>query len=423
MLSLTIDLSRFFFIFKLPFKRFFDLHLQSRVLILTVFINRCGVLIIPFLTPYLIQSLGYTINQATIAVTSYGIASVITGAVSGQFYSRFRPDLILLFSLFTSSIVLVGLYFFNSLTAIIILLVLFSFSTELFRPTALATIAIQESKENRKRAFAFLRVAMNLGIGFGSFIGSNLIHFTSYKVLLLLGSLTSATAGIFLRLRSNQAPIVVEKQNRQPCYKLLKYSTVLFSQWNLCIFYLGMFLCLAAFSQNTTTLPIYLIQEMHLSENFYGTLLALSSLLVVLLEVPMSVLTLRWSPCFALVLGTILAAIGFGSFGRFYSPSMLMISTIIFTVGEILIFPAASTYISECSRDEDIGSAMGFYSMTINLAFLLGPLAGIHLFSSYKGSIFWAIVSMLCYISAILFVLTGIFENLTIRYRKLTSHE
>src|SRR5438477_12982844 len=76
------------------------------VLFTTILINRMGTMVLPFLVLYLTVGLGLSAGHAGLAVTVYGIGSLISGPISGRLCDWLGPIKIMKTSLLLSGAIL-----------------------------------------------------------------------------------------------------------------------------------------------------------------------------------------------------------------------------------------------------------------------------------------------------------------------------
>ena len=110
-------------------------------------------------------------------------------------------------------------------------------------------------------------------------------------------------------------------------------------------------------------MPLYMVRDLKMSEKIYGLMFTLNTLLIVALELPINLATVHWSSRKSLVLGTILCAIGFGGLAFATNIIRVMITVVVWTFGEMILFPAMSAYVAHIAPPHKQGMYMGFYVM------------------------------------------------------------
>lgn len=130
------------------------------------------------------------------------------------------------------------------------------------------------------------------------------------------------------------------------------------------------------FSQHQGAMPLYLVRDLHYRESFYGGLFVLNTLIIVLTEVPLNVSMAHWPARPALVLATVLVAVGFGALGVAHAPLPIAFTVVLWTVGEMIFFPTSTAYVAQLAPPGRTGEYMGAFASTFSLALIVGPWIG-----------------------------------------------
>lgn len=69
--------------------------------------------------------------------------------------------------------------------------------------------------------------------------------------------------------------------------------------------------------------------------------------------------------------------------------SFALVSTLICTVGEMLIFPASSTFVANRAPDHARGKYMGFYTFAFSISFVFGPAFGALVYYKLGPNVLW----------------------------------
>src|SRR5688572_23492455 len=80
---------------------------EAWLLAVVMFINRSGAMVVPFLSVYLTESMGFTLRQAGILLSLFGV-----GSMCGTFLGGWLTDRIGHFKVQLGSLVFGGLWFF-----------------------------------------------------------------------------------------------------------------------------------------------------------------------------------------------------------------------------------------------------------------------------------------------------------------------
>jgi hypothetical protein len=147
---------------------------------------------------------------------------------------------------------------------------------------------------------------------------------------------------------------------------------------------------LIVFFQHTSTMALFLVQTLGLSPAVYGLMFTLSTLQIVFLEVPLNGAMADWPLRRSLALGALLCGAGFGGLGLAHGIGGVAAAVVVFTFGEMILFPSASAYASRRAPAERRGAYMGAYSMSAAVAFAVGPWLGTVVLERWGPAVLWA---------------------------------
>jgi len=154
-------------------------------------------------------------------------------------------------------------------------------------------------------------------------------------------------------------------------------------------------------------LPPDLVEYLSHSMAFYGTLFPVNALLVVALEVPLNRAAAHWPNAWALFAGCMLFAIGFGALAIVSSPGGVLITVVVWTFGEMMLFPAMAAHLGEIAARNKRGAYMGAYSMSLAVTLAFGPWIGTQLLASVGPVAVWSVMFALGALAAGLMVYGG----------------
>ncbi|WP_210463477.1 MFS transporter [Rufibacter roseolus] len=354
-------------------------------------INRSGAMVLPFLSVYLTESLGFSMKQVGVLLSLYGV-----GATIGNFLGGWLTDKFGHFKVQLGSYLLTGVWFmvvlwmqrFETVAGGLFLL---SILTETLRPANESAVSAFSPPQQITRAFSLNRLAINLGFSLGPALGGFLAT-VSYKLIFLADSLTCLTAGlVFFFLFRNRKAVEASPQAQPKDPGLNSFSSL--SSYRDVLFLAFAFLCccyLVVFSQLFTTLPLFWQQVHNLSNSEIGALMALQGLLVFLLEMViiyrLGKVRRLWK---MIVPGLLLLAMACLLLPMAHGVLVLVLSVVFWALSEILTLPFTSTLTVQRSSLQNRGSYMGLYTLSYSVAFVVGPLAGTHLIDAYGFNALW----------------------------------
>jgi len=153
-----------------------------------------------------------------------------------------------------------------------------------------------------------------------------------------------------------------------------------------------------------SALPLYLVQYLNQSPAFYGTLFTINTLLIVAFEVPLNQATAHWPNVWSLIAGCLLFAIGFGALAVVSSATGVLVTVVVWTFGEMMLFPAMAAHLGDIAPENKRGAYMGAYSMSLAIALAVGPWLGTQLLASIGPVGVWSIMFALGALAAVLMV-------------------
>ena len=140
------------------------------LLAIVMLINRCGTMVLPYMTLYC-RHIGYSTKQAGYVVGVYGLGSMTGAFLGGKISDRFGFYYTQFFALFCGGMLFILLGQMNSFDSICICTFFLSMVNESFRPANATAIAHYSSSQNRTQSFSLVRLAINLGWGIGGALG------------------------------------------------------------------------------------------------------------------------------------------------------------------------------------------------------------------------------------------------------------
>ncbi|MCG3120663.1 MAG: Multidrug resistance protein MdtH [bacterium] len=372
------------------------------ILAFVTFINRTGMMALPFLVLYLTQNLGYAATTAGFVITLYGLGAMVAAPFSGKLSDRIGPFRLMTISLLLSGVILLLFPLATQLPAILCLTLLWAMIGEAFRPASLAAITGIVAPDQRKAAYALNRLAINLGMSIGPAAGGFLL-LISYPLIFWVDGATALLAGTILAFARVQdkssaaaTPLSVSEVPAAPTPR-----RVALTDTRLLFFLLAIVPVVIVFFQHESTLPLFLVGDLLLPESAFGILFTLNTLLIVLIEVPLNLAMAHWSHRRTLTLGALLLGIGFGATALATGLLSAAISVSIWTFGEMVFLPGAVAYMGEIAPAERRGEYMGLYQMTFSLGFTLSGVIGTALFERFGSTVLWSVMLVAGIVSAI----------------------
>jgi predicted MFS family arabinose efflux permease len=359
---------------------------------LVMFINRSGAMVTPFLAVYLTEVLDYSLKEAGMILSIYGL-----GSVCGSFLGGWLTDRVGHFKVQFLSLTIGGsLYFmllnlreFEYMAAGVFIL---SLVNDTLRPANAASISYYARPENVTRAFSLNRMALNLGFSIGPALGGFLAAI-SYRWLFIADGITCISAGIFFffyfRNQQGHRPQPKKKKSGQTDQAIPMAR----SPYRDVPFLIFTVLCCsfaAIFFQFITTLPLYYRQEYNLSETGIGGLLAFNGFIVFMLEmIAVYLIGDKVRKSVLIVTGMLMLGFSFVLLNLNMQLSTLYVAMFLLSLSEILAMPFMATITVERSTENNRGAYMGLYTISFAAAHVVAPYMGTTIASKYGFDTLW----------------------------------
>jgi MFS family permease len=376
------------------------------ILCAATLVNRAGTMVLPFLVLYLTHTLTIPPARAALALTVYGVAALLVMPIAGRLTDRIGPLAVMKASLFLSGLVLFVFPLAHSFPAILAITLVFAILNESVRPPSLAIISDLVAPPQRKAAFALSRLAINLGMSIGPALGGILAAF-SFRGLFFVDGATSILAAIVLALapwrqKGPIEPYEPERDDPSEWGREIEADGVdllppahpaadlrAFRNRHMLYFLAALIPAQLVFFQLTSTVPLFLVRNLHLPESLYGSVFTLNTLVIVAIEVPLNTAMAHWPHRRALSLGAFLYAVGFSAFGLVTSPAGVLGTTVVWTFGEMILLPASAAYAAEIAPPGRRGEYMGLYTMSFSISFALAGFLGANLLQRWGPHALW----------------------------------
>ncbi len=365
-------------------------------------VNRAGSMVLSFLVLYLTNDRGFSAVHAGFILFLYGVGAIISGPFAGRLADRWGAVPLMRASLFLSGLMLLVYPLARSPLEVGAATVVLAMLTEAFRPAAMAFIGEIVAPANRKSAFAVYRLAINLGMAIGPAVGGVLATL-SFRYLFFADGATSIAAGFVLA-----AAAMPGRKRARPgspsTTTRLRLSTAAHLDPRFLFFLAAVLPVTIIFFQHISSMPLYVVRDLGFSPATFGLLFSLNCLLIVVFEIPLNAATAHWPHRRTLALGAVLSGAGFGAMAFARGFWSLAATVVVWTLGEMLFFPASAAYATDTAPDARRGEYSGLYTMIFSVAFAIGPWAGTVVIERLGARVLWGMTFVLGLIAAAMFV-------------------
>lgn len=357
------------------------LNLPAPVLLLCLgsFVNRAGSFVMLFLTIYVSDHLGYGVAYAANCFGVFGLGSIISSLVGGHLADRFGRKPIMLLALFGGAGSLLLFSVVDSRYGILLLMLLFALTMEMYRPAASAMVGDLVSPDQRPFAFGLMYIAFNLGFAVAAPIGGFLAHY-SFQWLFWGDAITTFLYGLMIALFICETLPAEAAAGKQPTDTVIRSFGIvrhLLRDRTFLLFSIAVLLTSVVFMQGFSTLPMHLT-ALGYSEGQIGLLLSVNGLLIVLLQIPLTHWLHRFDRVLVILTGELLIAAGFGLTSFASAWPLLLATVVIWTIGEVVQAAFKQSMAADLAPPAMRGRYMGVFSLCHAVGLTCGvPLGGL----------------------------------------------
>jgi MFS family permease len=349
--------------------------------------NRAGSMILALLALYATRARGWSATEGGLLVAAYGAGAILSAPLGGWLADRLGAVAAFALSLFASGLLAFAIPLGATAGQTAALVFLWSLAAELFRPASMvATARLVEDPLRRRTAFAAVRLALNLGISVGPAIGA-LLAAVSFRLVFLVDGVTSIAAGVLvlvlatpdLRRRFDAKAARSAPSRSAPVWRDLRYLA-------FCAATLPVFV---VFFQFLGAAALHVVNTLGLPMAAFGFVFTLNTVVIILCEPAITGWTNRFRPGPTLAAGSLLIGLGYAAMAPVTGAMGVYATTLVWTLGEMLLMPGLSALAVDLSPDDRMGQYAGVFQVAFGCGFGLGPLAGTWIYSRGGPSAFW----------------------------------
>lgn len=358
--------------------------LQRNIWILSIamFINRSGSMVLLFTSLYMTKELHFTISQAGMIMSLYGIGSVLGAYLGGWLTDRMNYFNLMLWSLIGCGCILLFMLFAKTPLTIGLVIFCYPLVGDIFRPANSTAIAAYSTPENRTRSVSLVRLAVNLGFSVGPAIGGFIALYLGYKWLYVLDAATSLAAAVMLRIYLPKHPPGVTAGRRE---KKRPLSRSAYRDPRYLFFILLVTVYGICFFQLFSSIPQYFSHDLGYQENTIGMLMALNGALVVLIEMPLIMVLEKHRRSFRyIILGVLCLPVAFGILLLNREAIVFPVAyTLFITLSEIFAMPFMMNHALSKGPEDRKGQYTALHSIAFGAATIGAPSIGLGIAGAY----------------------------------------
>jgi MFS family permease len=328
----------------------------------------------PFLMIYVSERLDLPLGTIAILMTINSGAGLIFSFIAGPLADRVGRKWVMVISLLVNGVVYVLLSRADSLLSFAVLMALSGAFNPLYRVGADAMMADLVPPEKRLEAYSLMRMSSNVGVALGPAMGG-IIASISYTVAFFFAAGGLVSYSLLVGYLAKETLPQSEISTKKPAERFGGYGRILRDRYYMS--FLGVFtltqMCAAIM---WILLSVYAKQNYGVPESQYGFIPTTNAIMVVSLQLTITRLVRNWPVMLALSSGTLLYAVGVGGVSLATGFWGFLLCMVIFTVGELILTPTATTLAANLAPPDMRGRYMSLYGLTWGVAAGIGPIFG-----------------------------------------------
>ena len=376
-------------------------------LCLAQIVNSIGHFVHPFLTMFLTQKIGMDPVEAGTYVMLSAAAWVPGSLLGGKIADQFGRKRVLVFFQFMAAVALVPCAFLGISRIIPWLLIGSSFLYGVAEPVNDAMITDLTASHQRKGAFSLLYLSHNIGFALGPMIAGFL--FNRYLAWIFLGdAITTAIAviliALFIKESAPSEEQIAESFAEDRSEERAERGSLIKVLWKRPFLLAFMFIHIVlsfVYSQVAFSLPMQLSAVFADSgPRWYGMIMSFNAVVVILLTTFAIHSTNRIKPALTVAIASLFFAVGFGMIGLVRTLPLLLLSTLIWTIGEILEATNTSVYVANHAPITHRGRINAIAPIIMWSGFGLGPPLSAQFIERFSLNRIWPLCFLLSVLGA-----------------------
>jgi predicted MFS family arabinose efflux permease len=323
-------------------------------------------------------------------MTAFGFGSLVGSWIGGKLTDKIGYYKVMVVSLVLSGFLFIGMQYLETFKAVCLGIFVLMAVADMFRPAMFVALNAYSKPENKTRSVTLIRLAINLGFSAGPAVGGLIITTMSYNSLFWIDGFSCMLAGLLL------LKVLHPKKSRALDTEVSANPLSAYADKSFIIFLLAMVIFGIIFLQFISTIPYFYKEGVGLSEFEIGLLMGMNGLLIFIFEMPL----IKWfeNKSFTriglMIFGLILTSISFLFLTINPWIGFIIISMILLTFGEMIVFPFSNSFALDRAKRGLKGEYMALYSIAFSIAHIFAHNLGFHLIDALGFHNTWIIMSV-----------------------------
>lgn len=393
------------------FKMYRGLPRSVYIIFIAQIINRFGDFVMPFLTLFLTKKLGFSMTATGTIVMIATLMTIPGSLLGGKVADHLGRKKSYLFFQGSAGISLLLCAFFYHSPTMLIFILLSAFFNGAVRPIISAILADVLSPEQRQVGFSLSYLGINIGVALGPMVAGFL--FNHFLIMIFIGDAITTFIAVTLMMKFIDETMPEKDMDQSQLSESEKHeqgslAQALMKRPQLIWFLIFNAFFSATYIQGGFSLPL-ILEHLYGEKGpqIYGALISTNAITVLAMTILITAFSKRFRPIVNIAIGGIAYSIGFGMIGLIEWLPLFWMSTIIWTLGEIIMSINFGVYIVNQSPSNFRARFNGLTSLSWAAGAVIGT-SFVGLYADKHGIVkVWGLIALFSIIGTIgMFVLS-----------------
>ncbi|ADL52681.1 MFS transporter [Clostridium cellulovorans] len=379
-----------------------NLPREVYILFVANVINKLGHFVLPFLTIFLTRNLNLPPDKVGLFITFGGFFYIPGSLLGGKLSDKYGRKLTFCIGQILAAASFIPCIIQPNSIISAMFLICYAFFSAMAEPASTAMIMDFTNRDNRNEIYSFMYMGSNFGLALGPLLAGFLYN-THIRLFFSFDAITTLLFAFvvmaFIGEPMNDEKLKAKKQEPEHHDEAVEeagFVIALLRRPALLLFASVFMLFSFVHSQYTFTLPLQVNENFgDFGTQFYGYIMATNAVVIVAMSTVISAKTKKNSATINSCLGGVFFLIGFGMLYFVHNFYYYIISTIIWSIGEILVYTNQAVYIANNTPISHRGRFTAILPLITGAGRGVSPFIMGHLISASSIRVAWLFIAII----------------------------
>ncbi len=355
------------------------------------FIDQLGwAIIFPFFSLFITERFNVGMTEVGTIFLIYSVTGIIGNMIGGALTDRFGRKVMIIVGLFFSAMTNLGIGLITDFDLFLIVAVLAGFFSMIGQPAHQALLTDILGEEKRTEGFGMFRIVANLTVVIGPALGTML--YPKYFIYLFIGDAIISTLSAFFVMffiPETKPENTEEGHEHASLGKTFADYRVVFKDAKYMLFLLFGILVTFGYQNSTTVLPVFMRDDHGFDPTYFGYMMSMNALMVVVLQMFISRKVKKFSPNLMMAVGSFLYALSFLAFGIAKSIPVFFMVMVVMTLGEMILSPTQQKAIADFAPESMRGRYMAISTFIWVIPSSVSTLIAGFIMDNWNSNLVW----------------------------------